>query len=123
MIEKWQPIVGLSEWEIKVLVSDIFSSHGSSTAEPRYRQLTLTFNPKRIEEDDLDLEELVIHELVHALTWRLWEFAEQMLTNYGRGSDYKPMKWMLEEIHEESVTAMGWALVKAGRNKENIEHE
>jgi predicted SprT family Zn-dependent metalloprotease len=90
----------------------------TSTAEPRYRQLTITFNPRLIADNKPDLEELVVHELAHALTWRLWQFADEILDNYTTNSDFEPWRWMLEEIHEEAVTSVGWALVKADRSLE-----
>lgn len=93
----------------------------TSAAEPRYHQLTVTFNPKLIEDQKPDLEELVVHELCHALTWRLWTFADEILDNYITNSNYKPWKWMLEEVHEEATTAIGWSLVKAKRSQGELQ--
>ena len=112
-IEEWIPIMRLDHWDITYTwdeTDDIATAH----ARPRYLRLGLAFNVPRIMSEldmrkSFNLEELVVHELCHALTWRLWDLVDQF-TN----SD-KAWKFFTTDVHEEAVTNMGWALVNARR--------
>ncbi len=112
-IEEWISILRLDHWDI-TYTWDEKVNIANALAQPRYLRLSLSFNVPRIlseleERKSFNLEELVVHELCHALTWRLWEFLEQ----YTNGD--KVSEFISEEIHEEAVTNIGWALVNARR--------
>lgn len=112
--ELWIPILRLQNWDISVTFDE---KEDLATADslPRYLRLGLSFNVPRVmseleTRDYFDLEELVVHELCHALTWRMWDLVDQF-TN----SD-KAWKFVTTEIHEEAVTNIGHALVRAHRS-------
>ena len=113
LVEEWCPILGLNDWTV-ICKFGQFENMATSECEPRYNRIYLTFNLDRIEsEPDVDLMELVAHELAHAFTWRIWTFAEKVISNYTVGHTHSTWKWMLEEMHEECVTQIGNGLRNA----------
>jgi len=117
-VDYWVPLLGLSEWNIDVLVSNRFEDAGSNVTERRYEHMTIGFNPQRIIEQghDRDLEELVVHELAHAFTWRLWDIANKMVAQFMPGNVHKLFDDYLEDYHEKAVTEIGKALVRTRRH-------
>lgn len=113
--EKWQPLLGLQDWSV-IVKFDETQYKATSTAEPRYKELQLYFNPWRIAKEPEDLEELVVHELSHAFTWRIWELTEKLF-----GGDMN--KWILDELHEEATTSIGRALVNAYREGQSVPNQ
>jgi len=105
--DKWKDIMGLQDWNIDIKFDEP-QFKATSEAEPRYKYLKLFFNPWRIAKEPEDLEELVVHELSHAFTWRIWELTEKLF-----GGDMN--KWILDELHEEATTSISRALVMAHR--------
>lgn len=112
LLREWAPHLGLAGWTIDFsLDEDKFLATAES--QPRYRTIQLTFNPTRIQKENANLEELVIHELVHALSWRLWKLSEKFVELHTQTNTHEVWDWVLEEIHEEFVTIIGEALVEA----------
>ena len=69
-VAKWRPVLGLNDWKIGVKFNE--RQHmATCTADPEYEQATLHFNVRRIraEVPANQLDELVVHELTHCLTW------------------------------------------------------
>jgi len=72
-IVKWAPLLGLEAWDVRVKFDEKEAS-ATAMADPRYRMLICRFNIPRIVAEELteeDVEELALHELVHAPLWNL----------------------------------------------------
>jgi len=111
-VDDWAPLV--TGGHKLVVRFDEQSATATAVSEPRYREHTVNFNIQRIQsrlnDPTFDLEEHVVHELCHKLTWRVWEFAAQAL----KGKDMQHLwEWTLEEMHEEATTRIAWALLEA----------
>lgn len=83
LVEKWKVVVGLSGWDIRVLFDE--RKHlGTNTSMPEYLSTDVRFNLRRIRAEigrnEEELSKLVIHELVHALTWDKNKKDEELLT-------------------------------------------
>lgn len=108
-VREWAPRLDLQHWEIEVnFDEDVHQA--TCTAEPQYMHAVVSFNPERLNleiETERQLEELVLHELVHA---RLWTLA-----NMFAGLDENGQR-MVEFLEEEAVTQMTGALLRAKYN-------
>lgn len=72
LVAHWRPIMGLDTWVIQVRFDEKVHT-ATCIAQPQYEEAVLTFNLKRIRENCRTpwmVEELVVHELSHALSWR-----------------------------------------------------
>lgn len=72
LVVHWLPIVGLETWMINLRFDEKVLL-GSCKADRRYEQANLGFNLDRIRRElrtPEAVEELVVHELGHALDWR-----------------------------------------------------
>lgn len=99
----------MQHWKVEVNF-DLTNHLATCEAEPQYMSAVLSFNPQRLETDissERELEELVLHELVHA---RLWALA-----NLLQGQDKNEQR-MLEFLEEEAVTQITGALLRAKYN-------
>lgn len=107
-IHYWRPVLDLDNWTIKVEWNknkDI----ANALAAPDYKQLHLQFNLKRIAKEVDDLEELVLHELVHGPLWLL-----------ARGIESRNRTKVVAYIEENTTTTVTNALLRAralGENK------
>ena len=57
----------------------------------------------------------LVHELSHALTWRLWDCADRLVLRHKPPEDHGDHRWWLEECHEEAVTTIALAFVNLKR--------
>lgn len=88
MIAAWRPTLGLSDWRMSVRWDE--AEHlATCQAVPQYEDATISFNLARIQRDlrrhpravtDRWLEELVVHELVHAIIWKSSERTVTMVS-------------------------------------------
>lgn len=81
-VEYWRPILGLEGWDIK-LRFDETDCLAYCNALPKYLTATLAFNPRRMRRElrtAREREELVLHEMVHAVIWRASETAVSQVT-------------------------------------------
>lgn len=105
-IREWAVRLDLQHWTIVVDFEQV-EHLATCLAEPEYMKATLSFNLPRLEtdigSDTRALEELVVHELVHA---RLWAVA-----NYHRTEDSFTLY-----LEEEAVTQVTGALLRAKYN-------
>jgi predicted SprT family Zn-dependent metalloprotease len=72
LVNHWRPIMGLDTWIIQVRFDEKVHT-ATCIAQPQYEEAMLTFNPKRIRTTCPTpgmIEELVVHELTHALSWK-----------------------------------------------------
>ena len=91
--------MGLDRWNLLVVNAkpdDPEPCKASCLAMPEYTMATLTFDLTRLETGD-DLEELVVHEMAHCLTWGLANVAETLA-----GDDPKLREWV--RLEEERAT-------------------
>lgn len=80
----WRPILGLQDWRIIIHYDErCKEKFGYCIAQPCYEEavigLKLSNIRKLLIEDD-DLEELVLHELVHCVIWKTSERAVTQMT-------------------------------------------
>lgn len=99
-IRYWRPILDLENWTIKVQWNN--RGVASSLAQPDYKVLHLKFNLKRIAGEIDDLEELVLHELVHGPLWLL-----------SRGIEDRKRTKKLAFIEENTTCTVTNALMRA----------
>jgi predicted SprT family Zn-dependent metalloprotease len=85
----------------------------------------LRFNPDKIlqelpagSEGEFYLEELVVHELCHIYTYRVWQLTERFVAHYISDRDHKLWADLLTEMHEETTTALGMSFTQLGRSLE-----
>lgn len=83
LVRKWRPLLGLESWGLDVRY-DATDCMACCEAKPAYEEATIRFNLPRVKRElpnvVLALEELVVHELVHALIWRANERAVSRVT-------------------------------------------
>lgn len=109
LIREWALRLDLQHWTLDVNF-DLVAHLATCAAEPQYMHAILSFNRLRLEAEVFTwraLEELVVHELVHA---RLWTLA-----NLFTGLDENGLR-MLEFVEEEAVTQMTGALLRSKYN-------
>ncbi len=115
LVEEWRPRLCINEFELSVQFGE-----GSDTAnadtDTAYVCHTIWFNvPRiawRIEHQKFNLEEHVVHELVHAYTARLWTLAQQLVA----GKDLQHVwSWVFEQMYEEVTQRMSNALIETKR--------
>ena len=111
-VSDWAPLVtGGTKLMVKY---DEQEATATAISEPRYKEHTINFNIQRIQsrlsDSSFDLEEHVVHELCHVITWRAWQLAAELL----KGKDMQhAWTFVLEELHEEATTKITWALLEA----------
>jgi len=109
VIGEWQHRLLLDNWTILCEYTE--TQHlATCEAEPEYLSAILRFNVERIEKEihnDLLLEELVLHELVHAVMWPL--------ANMWRGLDENGQR-VVEYFEEQAVTVVTKALLRTKYN-------
>jgi hypothetical protein len=72
LVRHWRPIMGLDTWMIELRFDERVHT-ATCIAQPQYEEAVITFNLTRIQErcrSPEQVEELVVHELTHALAWR-----------------------------------------------------
>ncbi len=107
LIIKWVPLMYISDWEIEIFFDERVDT-ATSKVDTAYRHIEIGFNLNKMLICD-DVEEMVVHELAHTYTARVWALHDQ----YINGD--KSMQWAVNELYEEATTLIGWALVKTHR--------
>lgn len=108
-IREWRARLDLQHWTLDVNF-DLVGHLATCAAEPQYMHAVLSFNADRLSAEiktRRSLEELVLHELVHA---RLWALANMFI-----GLDENGER-VVEYLEEEAVTQMTGALLRAKYN-------
>jgi hypothetical protein len=113
IITEWKERLGIKHWTVFVN----FSRNGSMAecyAEPEYFKAYLNFFMKRVMEEvqtNYDLEELVVHELCHCLSWELVALTERLIEN--TEDETGELDTLVSRREEELVSAMSHGLVMA----------
>lgn len=82
LLAYWRPILGLDSWVIEVRWNEKHHT-GWCIAKPKYREAMIGFNLARIKKEcgrPEQVEDLVLHELLHAVVWKASETAVSQLT-------------------------------------------
>lgn len=115
IIKEWKPVLGLVNW--KTAVTFYKETHAATCyAEPEYRRIFLNFylklllkpGPKKPFKTNFDLEEFVVHEMIHGLSWNL----VGMLEHYIEKSE-EPHKQLLVEQKDKAEEFMMESLSNA----------
>ena len=74
-VRHWQKRLLLADWKITVQVGPLDDgSRADCDAKPEYKEALIRLDPEKIGDDEMD--GFIIHELLHAHTWRLETLAE-----------------------------------------------
>lgn len=119
IIKEWKPVLGISNWDVRATFYK--ETHAATcAAQPEYRKIHLNFylklllkpGPKKPLRTNFDLEEFVVHEMIHGLSWSL----VGMLEHYIEKSE-EPHRELLMELKEDAeeflMESMSNALVMA----------
>jgi predicted SprT family Zn-dependent metalloprotease len=71
LVARWVPILGLQDWLI-ALRFDQRTHQATCVAQPQYEEATINFNLPVIARElkrPSEVEDLVVHELCHCVTW------------------------------------------------------
>ena len=114
IIREWKPVLDMTHWTFEVtFYKDKYTA--SCYAEPEYRKGYLNLYLGKLLEKwktNYELEEFVVHEMLHCLTWSLVTMTERLIVNIGDNGHTKEEMWKLKEDHEELfVQRMSDALV------------
>lgn len=110
LVADWRPKMGLANWSFYITFNREKPVASCEVLE-NYWSVQLNFYLKRIEEDvetNLELEELVVHEMAHVLVWDLATFAEDYIDD-----DEDQLLKQHEKMEERLVTNIGRGLVMA----------
>jgi hypothetical protein len=80
LLEKWQHILRLRDWDIKLqLVTTPWRKTGDIKVDAHDKKAILLINANKLENENL--EEVVIHELLHLSLWGLDQMLESLLVS------------------------------------------
>lgn len=96
LVERYAHLLGIGDWDIDVYFpAPNTEASASSSADPEYERLQLTFVLEEIA--DTALERHIRHEMVHGVVWPLFHVAEQLA-----GDD--PFRQEMVRLAHETVT-------------------
>lgn len=114
LVYEWKPRVGIPHWTIEVTFEKEKPIASCAVAE-NYLSAQLNFNPKRLLGGEIstnfDLEELVVHEMVHINVWDLAVMTERLIG--ADEDDENELERQREKLEERTVTLIGRGLVMA----------
>ena len=117
LLAKMRPALGLDRWQITVITAAEGDDAASCSAQPEYRIATVHVNPDKLDTGD-ELDEIVAHELVHALIWPLSNAADdlriavgELLPEAQRGAINRYLEEQNRRAEEDAATATGRAVV------------
>ncbi len=79
LIKKWRPVLGMNTWSIEIVFLEKtgkFKASAWCEAVPKYEEARITFDLPRMSRyyiGFLAIEEVVMHEMVHAIAWNSTE--------------------------------------------------
>ncbi len=117
LANEWLALLAINDFEVRAAMTEGEDTCNAST-QPGYLLHATNFNIPRIlwrleHEPEFDLEEHVVHELVHAYTARVWQLSEQLVAAKDMQHAWH---WMFEQLFEEATQRMSTALVKTKRH-------
>lgn len=74
-VRKWTPRMAMDQWSITIDFSSSLETPAICYPEPRYEEATIVFNQRRLAEYSKEIEQVVVHELVHCIAWSASEAA------------------------------------------------
>lgn len=113
LITEWKERLGIKHWTIFVTFARS-SNMADCYAEPEYFKGFLNFYMKRVLEDVqtmYDLEELVVHELCHCVSWELVALTERLVEQ--SNDETGELDTLVSRREEELVSTMSHGLVMA----------
>lgn len=120
LVREWKPILDLGHWTIDVSF-DKKQWAACCEAKPEYRAANINFYMAKLLPKlklNYELEEFVVHELIHCLTWPTVGIAERLIEVIG---DPTGELWKRKEDEEElCVQRLSDALVMAKYNMKSI---
>ena len=113
-LHKWQKELLLSHVKLKIRFEpepdDDDKCRAGLYAEPEYNKAEIYWDENRVEvETDEDLDAWCIHEILHAITWRLEELAEEWA-----GEDPGKFK-QVRNVAETTVTNLEQVILSLSR--------
>jgi hypothetical protein len=105
-VEEMREPLGLDRWDVRVIVGPLTDSRANCGAQPEYKEATITVDLDRLQTGD-DLEELLCHELCHALIWPLHNVAEYLAPENARFQQE-----MIREAAERVTTDVGQIVLR-----------
>jgi hypothetical protein len=82
LVNHWRPILGLESWGLDFRYNE--REHlGWCIAKPHYQEAMIGFNIRRIKAEcwkPEQIEDLVVHEMVHCVIWKSSERAVSQMT-------------------------------------------
>lgn len=120
IIREWKSTLDMSNWTFEITFNkDDYAA--TCFAEPEYRNAYINFFLKRISAElktNYELEEFVVHEMIHCLTWNLVGMTERLINTVG---DPTNELWTRKINDEELfVQRMSDALVMSKYNLKSI---
>ncbi|MCC2626390.1 MAG: hypothetical protein K0S14_40 [Thermomicrobiales bacterium] len=127
-IEKIREPLGLDRWSIQASTAELTDARATCSASPEYREATVLVDLARLQTGD-DLDEILVHELTHPLTWPLHALAERY-ANMLADSLPAPLqeayrKGLHEEVRlagEQVTTDVGQALLRLFRRADILDN-
>lgn len=113
IISEWKDRLGIKHWTIFVTFSRS-ANMAECYAEPEYFKGYLNFYMKRVMADvqtNYDLEELVVHELCHCISWELVALTERLVET--TTDETGELNTLVSRREEELVSTMSHGLVMA----------
>jgi hypothetical protein len=127
-VERLKEPLGLTGWSIQIETGDI-DAKATCSAQPEYKQILLSFNLDRLETGD-ELDEIIVHEMMHPHTWTLFQEAEDLATVAAAASPEavrEAMKaYLLEKVRfagEDAATQVGFVTIRLLRRLWAAERE
>lgn len=118
MVERLKEPLGLNGWTIKVDAGTLDDGRAACDAWPEYKHAVLTFDLEKLETGD-ELDELIVHEMMHPLTWPIHKEAEDLAdlaANMLPESAREPMRIKFQEevrqAGEDANTQVGFIAIR-----------
>lgn len=115
LVKKWISALDMDRWKIAVRFNEEPQENSAGCiAKPEYREAMITFNLANLS-SERDLEEHVVHELVHCITWPLTEVAD----TYAQDVKSQGVARWADVATEQVTTDVADIILKLVRQKGN----
>lgn len=121
-VKGWTPALGLEGWRIQTRLSkDIGNNIGLTTTHPEKKDALIELaedwdeKAKQAVLEVADVEETVVHELLHVWDQELRAALETVLQNRLSPAEWETVGTMLRQLRERGIDSLATALVRATR--------
>jgi hypothetical protein len=121
VLEAIREPMGLDRWTITPSVEAIPDARACCSAMPEYREAKILFDLDKLQTND-DLDEIIVHESTHCLTWPLHAVAEHLANALAESmpeTHREAMRKLLQEqvrvAAEQVTTDVGHAFLRMFR--------